>query len=138
MNRADAKKLRGLLNDVLSDEGIERLDLDGQLDGYKITIGRCTFGATSASFKVEIAEVDESGMAITQQAQDFIDLADSYGLKAGDLGVAFRHGGEVFKIVGLSVRSRKYPILMERNGRAYKYPARTAALMIENAEEIVS
>ena len=53
----------------------------------------------------------------------FCDTCDIYGLEKDDYGKIFLSKGEPFKIVGIKIANRKYPIIAENmNGTSYKFP----------------
>lgn len=106
MDRPEVKRIREVIQDHLDDL---------ELDGYQVELGACTFGV-DARFKLTVAPTNGE----SQTAADFKRYATRFGLKASDLGRTLPDGGVV---VGLKTRNKKYPILVEKNGRRYKYPA---------------
>lgn len=106
MDRPEVRRIREALQDHLD---------DFDLDGYDVKLGACRFDA-DATFKLTITPTNGE----SQTAADFKRCAARYGLKPSDLGQTLPDGGVV---VGLKTRNKKYPILVERQGRRYKYPA---------------
>lgn len=108
------------------------LDALGTEIGMKISIKNGTFDAGQITFKVEFAEIGESGMAETKEVTDFRNYASSYGLKADDLGRQFTMRGESFEVCGLKPRARKMPILAKRtDGRTFKFAADDVKRLLE-------
>jgi len=85
--------------------------------GLVVQSGGGTFTSTSFRFKVEFAVVDDSGVAQSRDATHFERYCTLYGLKPEDLGREFVYRGSKYTIVGLSSRSRKFPILTTQEGR---------------------
>ena len=106
MDRPEVKKIR---------EALEQLLSDFDLDGYKVKLGGCTFDA-DARFKLTV----ESTNGVNQEQANFNRYAGIYGLLPSDLGRSLKDGGVV---VGLKTRATKYPILVDRFGKRYKYSA---------------
>jgi hypothetical protein len=76
-----------------------------------------------AMFQFLVRVEDEDGNALDSKAQEFKKNATRVGLKADDLGREFQSRGETFKVTGLNLRARKYPVLAEnvRTGKVYKF-----------------
>ncbi len=106
MDRPEVKKIRLALQAHLD---------DFELDGYKVKLGGCTFDI-DARFKLTV----ESTNGVNQEEANFNRYAGIYGLLPRDLGRSLTDGGV---IVGLKTRAKKYPILVERFGKRYKYSA---------------
>jgi len=92
--------------------------------GVDIRIGACSYLDSNATFKVEVATVGSSGIVRSKTRTDFERYASMFGLKKSDLGRKITYTGERFEIVGLKVKSRRFPILAKRlsDGRVYKLP----------------
>jgi len=105
--------------------------------GCEIKVGSATFDRSGANctFKVECAVIGQDGVAETREIADFRGLAPMYGLKPDDLGRTFTNAGEQYRICGIKAKSRKYPILAERerDGKVFKFPADTVKLKLEAA-----
>lgn len=93
----------------------------------KVTIGSGKFDTTTLTLKVELAELAESGEALTRSANEFKTLASHYGLAPDDLGREFKDGIRTYKIIGLKPRSTRYPIIAESlsDKRRYKFGVAT-------------
>lgn len=114
MNKAQTQKIRESANVALA--------LVAEELGLQITIKNGTFDSGQVTFKVEFAEIGDSGMAMTKEAEDFKSYARRYGMTEDQLGAKFTSRGEEYTITGCAPRSRKYPILAERNdGKTYKF-----------------
>jgi hypothetical protein len=113
MDKATLLRVREQLNPIL-----EAASKD---IGLKMTLGNCTFRSTSATFKLEVAEVGETGEAMTKEAQDFVSYCATLGLKKEHLFKEFKHPlGGTLKIIGYKPRAKKYPILYSYRGQRYK------------------
>lgn len=115
MNKKSVKELKNQL-----EKGLK--ELQDKL-GINIKVGNALFGATSVVFKVECAEIDKDGKAMTCETEDFKKYASMCGLKADDLNRKFNYKGEKAQIIGFASRSRKYPILVKVGKKTYKMTA---------------
>ena len=80
---------------------------------YGITIvrGGGNYGGLEATLKFLLRTQSETGE--TQEALDFKQYAELFGVPVAALGQTVRLGRETFKIVGLTPRRRKYPVLIQ-------------------------
>ena len=91
--------------------------------GVKMELGRATYSHNNFTFKLEGSRLDESGSAVTKEAEAFKMLAKMHGLEADDLGKTFKAQGKEFTITGLSTKSSKFPIIAKgSDGKSYKFP----------------
>jgi len=85
------------------------------------------FSSKNLTIPIEIAVVNSNGQAETQEVHEFKVNSELYGLKASDLGNTFHSpgSGQMFRVVGLKPRNRRYPILAERvsDGKQFKFSA---------------
>ena len=91
---------------------------------YDISIkrGGGAFDATNFRFKVECSIIVK-GTVVTKESQQFKQYASLYGMKPEDLGKQILFGGKAYKITGLRLTSRKFPVMAERyDGRTYFLP----------------
>lgn len=102
--------------------------------GVQIDVGGIRYNADHATMKVEIAAIASDGTAKTKEATDFERYADSYGLKASDLGREFNYLGDTFTLIGAKPRSTKYPLLAKRSdGKVYKLPLNVVKYALRDA-----
>lgn len=85
----------------------------GDEHGLSVNIGNGSMTSSTVSFKVEIAEIGESGEVLSRERQDFVRYASTYGLAADNLDKTFSRDGMTYKVIGLLPSSHKYPILCE-------------------------
>ncbi len=93
--------------------------------------GGGSYDGGSFTFKLEACTTSTDGQVNSKEATDFKRQATFYGLKPEYLEQEVILSGERVKIIGLSTRSRKYPILGTRlrDGKTYKY----TSLGVQNA-----
>lgn len=94
--------------------------------GIKLNLGNIRYDAESfrtTMTAVNTKETKSAGITASPEALDFKQYAESFGLKATDLGRVFINRGDKYKIIGLKPRSHKYPIIAERviGGQRYKF-----------------
>lgn len=111
-----ARKLRAQL-EVYCKEISEQLGMD-------VKLGNASYNANSITFKLELAEIDDSGEVLSKEVTRFKLQADLYHLKPEDLFKQFHANGRTYTVKGLDTRSYKYPILCycEEDGKTYKFP----------------
>lgn len=81
-----------------------------------------TFTPEIATLKLELGHIDDNGIANSKEALDFKSMAWQFGLEASALGKKITTpNGVDYRIVGLKPRSRKRPVLGEReDGKLFK------------------
>lgn len=104
---------------------IAELLKDLEDDNLKVVVKGGNYSPTSLIVRVEIAEIGSSGMVMNREAEDFQALAHRFGLSPDDLGKTFISGGDEFKIIGLKRRATKRPIIAEKDGQRFAFPARS-------------
>ena len=115
MDRAKIEKIRTVVERALK-------SAEAELD-ITLKLGRCTFDPKGfAKFSLEASE-QVNGEAYTAEVADFRRACARYGLLESDLGREFELNGGSFKIVGLKIKNRKYPIVGERvsDGSRFKF-----------------
>jgi hypothetical protein len=94
--------------------------------GIAIDLDNCTFAANNCRFQLKVALLDNSGKAITEDADCFRDNAKLFGFEPDDLGRKFSFQGQPYTICGLKPKSHKYPVIARSaDGKNYKFPCRT-------------
>jgi hypothetical protein len=124
----DRKNLQALRTDI--DAALKAV---GDKHGISLKLGRGTFSAETATFKLELGTVSDTGVVVTKEAQDFKTYALMFGLKPEHLGQSFKDfDGHSYKVVGLKVRSPKFPVLVERaDGARFKFPEKRVANFLQ-------
>ena len=125
MNRETAKKIGETIEAALQSVGEEL--------GVQIRARGGSFSATACQIKLEVSEISEEGVAKTPERAAFVQQAIYYGLSPLDLDQEFKaKDGTVYRIVGLSPRKRKYPIVAERmsDGKLYKFGQETVVRLL--------
>jgi len=95
--------------------------------GLLITTGSGSFSDNTFSLKIECATKNEDGTVNTMEAEDFKFHCSRWDLEEGMLNKAFVDpgNGQRYRVAGAKPRSRKYPIIVvkEGTGERYKFPA---------------
>ena len=133
IDRKALQYLRGVIDSALDELSNE------QGWGIKLQLGNGSYSGSNGHFKLNISAIDESGTVVTEEAEDFKQYAELYGLKPEWLGESFtyssvRQGGtpETYKIIGLKARARKRQILTEDgNGKRVVWPANNVLELME-------
>lgn len=78
-----------------------------------------------AMFQFLVTQEDKDGNALSAAAIAFQQDAWRVGLDPKDLGREFTSQGKRFRISGLNLRAKKYPVLAVENGtgKTFKFPA---------------
>ena len=87
---------------------------------FEVDILGGRFNTREVTFRVRIAEKPVAGGKSREQ-EEFEAYARLFGLKPEDWGRTFEVGDVAYKIVGLRLKARKAPIIVERadNGKLY-------------------
>lgn len=100
-----------------------------EAEGLMLTRGSAKYGDEgSLTFRFCAVDEDENGVNLASpEAQDFLNYAHTYeGGRPTQLGGVWtnRMSGEEFRVIGLRLRARKYPVLAEslRDGRKVGLP----------------
>lgn len=115
MDRARAKRLAAAI--------VAALQPLAEREGLQIRARGGRISDTALMAKIECSELS-GGVAQTPERGAFIEQATLYGLEASDLDAEIKHRGVTYRIVGLSPRKRRYPIVMARqpDGKLFKFP----------------
>ncbi len=92
---------------------------------FKLAISweKASFSPQNATIKLQASVLNEEGIAETQTRSDFKKYAIMFGLKPEWLDKSFSDfSGHVYVISGLSMRSRKAPVIGESRGKEWKLP----------------
>ena len=125
MNRSTAKLIGQKIEAALKSVGKEL--------GVQIRARGGSYSATACQIKLEVSELSDNGTAQTPERIAFVEQAIYYGLVAEDLDAEFKaQDGTTYKIVGLSPRKRKYPIVAARqpDGKLYKFGQETVVRLL--------
>ena len=93
-----------------------------------------SFTASNCTYRIEVAVKGNDGAVIDRDREAFKTHSIIFGLNPNMLDQTFVHGGDTFKITGLSPRKHKFPVLAVKlsNGKGYKFPAHTIKLLLAN------
>jgi len=106
----------------------------GEKHGLKITVGHASYTAGvdgNATFKVELATQNESGLVFSKKSNDFLMNAERLGFLPEDLNKEFKYAGTIYKLIGFNPKSYKYPLVVERvrDGKQFKMPLEAANVL---------
>jgi len=125
ITRIDRKACRTI------DEAAEKA-LQEVAEKFGLTVKRESgrFDSTKFTAKFSFLAVGESGVP-----KDFRQCASLVGLDPDCYGKVFRSNGEAFRVTGINLRRRKYPVSAERvkDGRSYKFSAENVMWMLRAA-----
>ena len=86
----------------------------GELHGIRLSTGRISYRPHNCVIPVEAAIIAADGTVASREAEDFKTNAAVFGLTPGHLGQTFTDGrGVRFRLVGLNLKARKKPFLIE-------------------------
>lgn len=97
--------------------------------GYSVQLGRGTYSDTNATLKLEIAEENEDGDVMTENAEAFKIYAPTDGIPADLLFQPVVMRGKPAKFIGytnfvyMQPRARKMPYLVKTEEGTYKITA---------------
>lgn len=104
--------------------------------GIAIKTGNATFSGNEVSFKVKANTLDSSGLANTQEADNFELYKDAIGLGYLSVGDKISLQGKSFKLVGYNTRASKAPIqIQDTQGRRYKCSVKMLKVYNRNPKE---
>ena len=110
--------------------------LDGKLLEAGMNVGKINTKYDDAdSFTIKITFEREGGVPLLER--DFRNYADMYHLNGSDFGRELELHGATYKIIGLKIRARKRPIIMERisDGKRFVFTEHAIQGAIEHARE---
>jgi len=109
------------LNSIRS-EFEKELKVIGNKFGISFNVNTIRFTEKSMHCKLE-GNISDNGSNESFLAIEFKEKCHKYGLKSEDLYKTFSSNDKSFKIIGLKVRNRKYPIIAVNilNGKSYKF-----------------
>lgn len=90
--------------------------------GISFKGGPIRFSSDNMTIKIEAATKDSDGQVNSKEKTNFDLYGKSYGFEPEDFGAAFKLRGESYEIIGLTPRSRKFPVLGKRtDGKVFKF-----------------
>jgi hypothetical protein len=123
IDRDALKVLRSAINAALESVGKEY--------GVKLSAANASYDASGMTghFKVEINTISGDGQVVTKEVSDFKKYHDLYNLKEEHLNAEFTVGREKYRIGGLLMNAKRFPILGIRvkDGRQFKFPESAVA-----------
>jgi len=103
--------------------------------GLAVVVGPCQYGpsaemTTHATFSVQLAhERPGDGLAMTREAQLYVQLAPEHGLSPDWLGRTFTNMGMAYKIIGWRPRARRLLVqcVEVETGKLFRFSVRVVA-----------
>ena len=86
----------------------------GKAHGLKLEMGRTTFNPTTIKFSARYEAEAEDG--IPGEPASYRADAARLGISPDSFGLEVKYAGGWWRVIGLSVRARKYPIRMQQVG----------------------
>lgn len=97
----------------LRDELDKELKALGDKYGLQMKTGKATYCTTGITFSLDVAVVDNNGIALTQEVRDYNANCVFYGFKKEHLNQVFESQGKKMKLIGMKVKNHKYPFIVE-------------------------
>jgi hypothetical protein len=96
----------------------------GKANGVSIRAGNASFDDATVKYQLKVTALSSDGTVVDTARRDYELLAAHYGLKKEWLDQTFRTLQGTFKISGLKLSRRKFPVDAKdiRNGKTYKFP----------------
>lgn len=94
--------------------GLMQAKLDATELNVKFTVGSCRFDAKTATFKVELAVVDETGRAATKEGDALRAQLGLLDLTADDLAKVLHISGADYSLEGVRKAGTKFPFTIVR------------------------
>ena len=126
---AEVDKLRAILNPVLKELG--------EKHGYNFDIGTMSYSDTDVRFTTTTHKLEEGvNPEHVGLKADLKKYGPRYGLSEDDFMVEIDgYKGEKLKILGIKPRSGRYPIVVLKEGKRYKYPASVLSSYLEEKKK---
>lgn len=121
------KQFNGPACEMLRGELNKALAAVAKKHGLQITVGRMGYQATNVKVALEIALLNEGGVAETREAQAFRMFAEtSLRMKESDLGRTLTIRGKDYVLIGFKPRT-KYPMQCKKvdDGGIWGFPTAT-------------
>ena len=91
--------------------------------GITFAAGKSQFSSSQGTIGINVAIETEEEDGLSPEERLFQQIAPLFGLTFEDYGRNFQSGGEIFQLVALKPRNRKYPIIgRNAKGTLYKFP----------------
>lgn len=123
MDREKIKNVRVVLDKILNQHRDELKNI-----GISVNLGNASFDNVSANIKISIVDIGEGGKVVDLRKTDWDRYAEMHGLKKEWLGQNLTMNGREYKIVGLDVKKRKNPVIVESNGKTFVVPVENVVL----------
>lgn len=113
---------------LISDRIMEALKTVSDELGIQFNYKGGTFSPNNCTLKIEASVRAPDGTVIDREREAFKRSAFIFGLNPEMLDKTFVSNGEEFRIVGLSPRKSKYPVIAMNTGNQKKYKFTPAAI----------
>lgn len=119
---------------TLTTAAMKEMEKVAEKYGLAVKKGGGTFDADNFTMKIEFSIIGEDGVIKTKEAKAFEECADWWGLEPRDLYKTFKspRDGKIFKIIGASPRSPKFPIIVQdmKTGGQFKFTEKAVKLAL--------
>lgn len=103
--------------------------------GVKIHAGNASFSSNEVTFKVKLNILNENGLALTQNAENFELVKDANGLSHLSIGDSVTLSGASYILSGFNNRASKNQIEVSKNNESYSCTVET--LLMQNPATII-
>lgn len=125
-NRQDLRDLRDSLETLINLE-LSQTNLQGKIGNM-----RFESDGSNVTMKLTIQAENADGKIEPQHVIDFHKNAERFGFKKTDLGRPFTLNGNLYTLVGMKTRSRKYPMIAANtSGKRFKFTAYDISLALQ-------
>ncbi|MHA1961830.1 MAG: hypothetical protein ACW99U_16600 [Candidatus Thorarchaeota archaeon] len=124
LTNSEVRKIRDTLQEKLSGVGKEM--------GMDLRVGNARYDDNSVTFQLVASVVTADGEVLTPEVEAFRRNARAFGFQPDDLYAEVHTSRGLGKIVGLKPRNRKYPVIVERNGKRFKMSTGQVLAQLKN------
>jgi hypothetical protein len=123
-NKSNIRALRAELN-----EAMQSLS---EKYGVKVHAGNASFSDNEVTFKLKLNVLNENGLALTQNAENFELVKKGYGLEHLSIGDSVKLGSDTYVLSGFNNRASKNQIEISDLKNNKSYGCTVAAILLQN------
>lgn len=92
--------------------------------GVRIELGNARYTSDHFTSKLTVSLVSSTGEVKSPLAENLEVYRNIYNIPAEfTAGCKFSHRGSIYTLKGIDTKKRKYPVIVEQNGKTYKVSA---------------